>query len=87
MCYAARQRRHYSYNFNLIIMDIKINLVEIASELANDRTFEELTSEYMGETEIYKTDSDVVEYTDYAQRVFNNWYDYYYNFINIYKID
>jgi hypothetical protein len=68
-------------------MDIKINLVEIASELANDRTFEELSSEYMGEVDRYKIDSDVVEYTDYAQRVFNNWYDYYYNFINIYKID
>ncbi len=66
-------------------MDIKINLIEVASELANDRTFEELTSEYMGETEIYKADSDVVEYTPYAQKVFDNWYDYYYNFINKYK--
>ncbi len=68
-------------------MDIKINLVEIASELANDRTFEELSSEYMGEVDIYKSDSDVVEYTEYAQKVFDNWYDYYYDFINKYKID
>jgi hypothetical protein len=68
-------------------MDIKINLVEIASELANDRTFEELSSEYMGEVDIYKPDSDVVEYTEYAQKVFDNWYDYYYDFINKYKID
>jgi hypothetical protein len=68
-------------------MDIKVNLVELASELANDRTFEELTSEYMGETEIYKTDSDIVEYTPYAQIVFDNWYDYYYDFISKYKID
>jgi hypothetical protein len=66
-------------------MDIKVNLVELASELANDRTFEVLTSEYMGETEIYKADSDVVEYTPYAQKVFDVWYDYYYNFINKYK--
>jgi len=68
-------------------MDIKINLVEIASELANDRTFEELSSEYMCEVDIYKSDSDVVEYTEYAQKVFDNWYDYYYDFINKYKID
>ncbi len=66
-------------------MDIKVNIVELASELANDRTYEELTSEYMGEVDIYKTDGDVVEYTEYAQKVFNNWYDYYYNFINIHK--
>lgn len=68
-------------------MNTIINIVELASELANDRTFEELTSEYMGEVEIYKANSDVVEYTEYAQRVFDNWYDYYYNFINKYKID
>ena len=68
-------------------MDIKVNLVELASELANDRTFEDLTSEYMGEAEIYKTDSDIVEYTEYAQNVFNDWYDYYYDFISKYKID
>jgi len=67
-------------------MDIKINLVEIASELANDRMFEELTNEHLSESDIYKLDSDIVEYTDYAQRVFNSWYDYYYNFVNIYKI-
>jgi hypothetical protein len=68
-------------------MDVKVNIVELASELANDRTFEELTSEYMGEVEIYKTDSNVVEYTEYAQKVFNGWYDYYYSFIDKYKID
>jgi hypothetical protein len=68
-------------------MDIKIDLVELASELAVDRTHEELTSEYMGEVDIYKTDSDVVEYTEYAQRVFDNWYDYYYKFINKYKTE
>jgi hypothetical protein len=68
-------------------MEIKVNIVELASELANDRTFEELTSEYLGEGDIYKEDSDVVEYTPYAQKVFNNWYDYYYNYISKYKID
>ena len=62
-------------------MDIKINLVEIASELANDRMIEELSREYLSESDIYKQDSDVVEYTDYAQKVFNNWYDYYYNLL------
>ena len=66
-------------------MDIQINLVEIASELANDRVYEELTSEYLGEDDIYKKDSDVIEYTEYAQKVFDGWYDYYYDFINKYK--
>ena len=68
-------------------MDIKVNLVELASELANDRTFQDLTSEYMGEAEIYKTDGNIVQYTEYAQNVFNDWYDYYYDFISKYKID
>lgn len=68
-------------------MDIKINLVELASELAADRTHEELTLEYMTERDIYKQDSDVIEYTEYAQKVFDGWYDYYYDFISKYKID
>jgi hypothetical protein len=68
-------------------MDIKVNIVELASELANDRVYEQLTSEYMGEAEIYKTNSKIIEYTEYGQKVFDGWYDYYYNFINKYKID
>ena len=68
-------------------MNIKINIVKIASELANDRTFEQLTSEYMGEGDIYVKDDGTVEYTKYAQKIFDNWYDYYYNFINKYKIE
>jgi hypothetical protein len=68
-------------------MDIKVNIVELASELASDRVYEELTSEYMGEDDIYKKDSDVIEYTEYAQKVFDNWYDFYYGIIDKYKID
>ncbi len=68
-------------------MDIKIDLVELASELAVDRVHEELTAEYLSDSDIYITDSDVVEYTEYGQKVFDGWYDYYYNFINKYKID
>jgi hypothetical protein len=67
--------------------DVKVNIVELASELANDRTYEQLHSEYLGEDDIYKQNSDVVEYTEYAQRVFDSYYDYYYNFVNKYKID
>ena len=68
-------------------MDIKVNLVELASELANDRVYEQLHGEYLGESDIYKTNNDVVEYTEYAQKVFDSYYDYYYNYINKYKID
>jgi len=67
-------------------MDIKVNIVEISSELAHDKMYEELTSEYLSESDIYKQNSDVVEYTEYAQKVFDSWYDYYYDFIISYSI-
>lgn len=68
-------------------MDIKINIVELASELANERTFEELVASNLSQDYIYKEDNDVVEYTAEAQEVFDNYYDYFYNLINKYKID
>ena len=68
-------------------MEVKINIVELASELADDRTYEQLHGEYLGENDIYKQNSDVVEYTEYAQKVFDSNYDYYYNLVNKYKID
>jgi 3-hydroxyacyl-CoA dehydrogenase len=68
-------------------MNIKVNIVELASELANDRVYEQLTAEYIDESTVYKTDSKIVEYTEFGQKLFDGWYDYYYNFINKYKID
>lgn len=68
-------------------MEIKINIVELASELANDAVYEYLISEYLSQSAIYKEESDVVEYTEYGQKIFDQWYDYYYNIINKYKID
>ena len=66
--------------------EIKIHLVELATELANERTFEQLTSEYMGEGDVIVEDDGNIKYTKYAQEIFDNWYDYYYDFINKYKI-
>ena len=66
--------------------EIKIHLVELATKLANERTFEQLTSEYMGEGDVIVEDDGTIKYTKYAQEIFDNWYDYYYDFINKYKI-
>jgi len=68
-------------------MEIKINIVELASELANDAVYEYIMSEYLSQSSIYKEESEVVEYTEYGQKIFDQWYDYYYNIINKYKID
>jgi len=68
-------------------MDIKVNIVELASELANERVFEEFLTGEQGFDYIYKEDSDVVEYTAEAQKVFDDYYDYYYGFIDKYKIN
>ena len=64
-------------------MDIKINLVEIASELANERVHDEFASQ--GESAIYVDNGDHTGYTEEAQSCFNMWYDYYYDFVNKYK--
>jgi hypothetical protein len=64
-------------------MDIKVNLVELASELAVERVHDEFASQ--GESAIYVDNSDHIGYTEEAQSCFNMWYDYYYEFINKYK--
>jgi hypothetical protein len=66
-------------------MDIKINLVELATELAAAEVFEEFCS--YGPASIYQETEEGTEYTADAQRSFDNWYDYFYDMINKYKID
>lgn len=59
-------------------MDIKINILEVASELA-DR---DLQIEFdFDESLIYHDDGEVCIYTDEAQDMFNDLYDYYYDFL------
>ena len=60
-------------------MDIKINVVEAASELAHNRTFFESGDVLQNQDDMYKDiDSDVLEYKEEIQDRFNGWYDYYF---------
>lgn len=58
---------------------VKINKLELASELANEATKKEMLSKGLitNENEMYFGDSGVHYYTDEAQDIFNNHYDYY----------
>jgi hypothetical protein len=61
---------------------IYINEVEAASNLAEAATKLELVvrGEYDSEDDLYEEDEDSgdTRYTEQAQDVFNDWYDYYY---------
>ena len=59
-------------------MNVTINIVELASKLAN----ENLQEHWVYSIKIYKdNDADVLEYTDEAQDIFNDLYDKYYSII------
>jgi len=64
-------------------MEIKINLLEVASELANQIVHARFLDD---ESFIYNdlSNGDRI-YTDHAQSLFNEWYDYYYNFLLNFK--
>jgi hypothetical protein len=60
-------------------MDIKINIEETASSLAHEIVCARLEDD---SNEIYENVSDTMtNYTDKAQDIFNEWYDYYYDFL------
>lgn len=54
-------------------MNITINALELASELAHDRTFYDSGDICNNEDEMYNGEN----YTDEIQERFNQWYDYY----------
>ena len=59
-------------------MNITVNIIELASELASERLHED----WENSIKIYKDDNaDVLEYTDEAQDIFNDLYDKYYSII------
>jgi hypothetical protein len=58
-------------------MDITINIVELASELAS----EDLYDNWRDSIKIYEDDGDCLTYTDEAQDIFNDLYDKYYSII------
>lgn len=69
-------------------MNITINLLEVASELAHHATMLELSEVYDEET-IWALDKqdETYRYPEDVQDIFNGWYDFYYNLIESYKIN
>jgi hypothetical protein len=61
-------------------MNITINILEVASELANNKVEEHFNFD---SKLIYDWVSDQESrYTDEAQNIFNEWYDHYYEFLD-----
>ena len=67
-------------------MEIRINIVEAASELAHDAMVKEAFNEgiIIDETEVYVSlngddDEDEIIYTEVCQEIFDKYYDYYYD--------
>jgi hypothetical protein len=55
-------------------MEITINAIELAAELAEER----LQSDWSELIPIYENEkADILTYTDEAQDIFNEWYDFY----------
>jgi hypothetical protein len=63
-------------------MNITINIVELASELADM----ELYDNWHDSIKIYHEDKDEIKYTSEAQDVFDDLYDKYYSIIDNIKI-
>ena len=60
-------------------MNININILEVASELAHKKIEEHFEFEAK---KIYEwVSDDESRYTEEAQELFNEWYDYYYDFL------
>ena len=69
--------------------EIKINLCEVASELAHETAKSKMISDgsINDDADMWQDDGNGVDiYTDEAQDIFNVWYDYFYNFIDGYKL-
>jgi hypothetical protein len=58
-------------------MNITINIVEVASELAG----EIISNIFDDDDKIYQEIDGELSYTDNVQKIFDEWYDHYYNFL------
>jgi hypothetical protein len=68
-------------------MEIKLNLLELASELAHSRTLYESGDICNNEDDMFEDiNADVLTYKEEIQDRFNEWYDYYLSEIEKYKI-
>ena len=71
-------------------MNRTINILELASELADARLRDEENSDNFGEMfpdGIEIEEGDTITYTPEAQDIFNDYYDYYYTIIEKYSQD
>jgi hypothetical protein len=70
-----------------MIMEISVNLLELASELAHSRTLYESGDICNNEDDMFEDiNADVLTYKEEIQDRFNEWYDYYLSEIEKYKI-
>lgn len=61
-------------------MEIKIDLLEAASELAHEVVCAKFEDD---DNAIYENTTDTITvYTEEAQDLFNEWYDHYYDLLN-----
>ena len=64
-------------------MEIRINIVEVASGLAHDAMVKDAFNEEIiigSQDEVYVSiDEDELVYTDVCQEIFDKYYDYYYD--------
>jgi hypothetical protein len=73
-------------------MNITINLLEVASELAHDSTVNEVLNplsdlQLINEDDMWKTDeNENTIYKEEVQDIFNKWYDFYYDKLLNFKI-
>ena len=64
-------------------METTINVLELASELAHIRTFQESGDIINNEDDMYQDiNAEVLTYTEEIQERFNSWYDFYLGEIN-----
>lgn len=68
-------------------MEIKINVLELAAELAHNRTLYESGDICSNEDDMYEINDGVESYTEEIQDRFIEWYDYYLVEINKYAIN
>ena len=59
-------------------MEITINVIELSCELAEEMVNVKFNYE---EDDIYVEEDEELKYTEQAQEIFNEWYDYYYDFL------
>jgi hypothetical protein len=68
-------------------MEIKINVIELASELAHSRTLYESGDICNNEDDMFNDPIDGVQtYKEEIQDRFNQWYDYYLTEIEKYRL-